>query len=171
MDGISRVTSHQLVRHRLASYNQQSQRYVSYTSPEYVVPPSVEKHPELKEEFERAIKGYFESYRRLQEAGIPAEDARYLLPNAITTRLVVTMNVRELMHSCSIRLCTRAQWEIQELFHRMRDEVRQVAPILGSFLMIKCELLGYCDERECCWIRPPKEEVLGQSPGPQTKQS
>ncbi len=157
IDGISRTTSHQLVRHRMASFSQQSQRYVSYKSPDYVIPPSIAEDPEKKRRFEEAVNAIFEQYRALIEAGIPAEDARYLLPNATTTRLVMTMNARELMHVCSIRLCMRAQWEIRELFERIRDEVKKVAPIIGSALQIKCIIHDYCDEKETCGIRPLKE--------------
>ncbi|MCL5265761.1 MAG: FAD-dependent thymidylate synthase [Chloroflexi bacterium] len=160
VDGISRATSHQLVRHRLASFSQQSQRYVSYKSPDYVVPPTVAADADLKQIFDQAVLAAFEQYRKLIEAGILAEDARYLLPNATTTRLAMTMNARELMHVCSIRLCTRAQWEIRELFERVRDEVTKVAPIIGSALQIKCITLGYCDERETCGIRPLREDIL-----------
>ena len=81
-----------------------------------------------------------------------------MLPNATSTRLVVTMNARELMHACSIRLCVRAQWEIRELFERMREEVRKVAPIIGGALQIKCIIHDYCDEKESCGIRPLRAE-------------
>jgi thymidylate synthase (FAD) len=158
VDGISRVTSHQLVRHRVASFSQQSQRYVSYTSPDYVIPPSVSADPEFQRRFEEAMTVAFDHYRKLIEAGVPTEDARYVLPNATTTRLVMTMNARELMHACSIRLCQRAQWEIREMFERARDEVRKVAPILGAAMEIKCIIQDYCDERESCGIRPLKSE-------------
>lgn len=157
IDGISRTTSHQLVRHRLASYSQQSQRYVSYKSPDYVIPPSIASDPDRKKLFERAVNTAFEQYRGLIEAGVPVEDARYLLPNATTTRLVMTMNARELMHVCSIRLCLRAQWEIRELFERIKDEVVKVAPVIGNALQIKCIIHDYCDEKESCGIRPLKE--------------
>ncbi|MCL4534409.1 MAG: FAD-dependent thymidylate synthase [Bacteroidetes bacterium] len=162
IDGLSRAASHQLVRHRLASYSQQSQRYVSLKAPEYVTPPSIAGRPELQASFDAAVLAAFRLYDELQAAGVPAEDARFVLPNACTTRLVMTMNFRELLHACSIRLCTHAQWEIRELFSLVREEVRGVAPFLAGHLRIKCETLGYCDETETCGIRPLKAEVMGE---------
>lgn len=158
IDGISRATSHQLVRHRVASFSQQSQRYVSYKSADYVIPPTIASDPEHKLRFEEAMAASFGQYRALIEAGVPAEDARFVLPNATTTRLVMTMNARELMHVCSIRLCVRAQWEIREMFGLARDEVRKVAPILGAAMQIKCIIHDYCDEKESCGIRPLKSD-------------
>ena len=90
-------------------------------------------------------------------AGIPAEDARYLLPQAMETQLVMTMNARELMHSCSLRLCLRAQWEIVELFEKIKAEVEKVAPRIAAEFKPKCYHMGYCDERESCGIFPTRE--------------
>lgn len=157
IDGISRATSHQLVRHRLASYSQQSQRWVTFTAPEYVTPPSVAGRPELGEAYEQAMRAAFDLYGRLRDAGVPAEDARYVLPNATCTRLVMTMNARELIHVASIRLCQRAQWEIVQLFELVKQEVSQVAPIIGEHLRPKCETAGYCDETESCGRMPKRD--------------
>lgn len=157
VDGLSRAASHQLVRHRLASFSQQSQRYVSLESPEYVTPPTIAEDLDLKREYDLAIESAFSQYRRLIRAGVPKEDARYVLPNATTTRLVMTMNARELMHVCSIRLCFRAQWEIRGLFEKVKEEVCKVAPIIGSALQIKCITSGFCDEKESCGIRPLRD--------------
>ncbi len=162
IDDLSRAASHQLVRHRLASYSQQSQRYVRFKSPEFVCPPTIAADAQLKEMFDEAVLAAFEHYRKLLEAGVPAEDARYVLPNATTTRLVMTMNARELMHASSIRLCMRAQWEIRELFELLKAEVQKVAPSIGNTFQIKCVLLGYCDEKETCGIRPLKRDVIGE---------
>jgi len=156
IDGLSRVASHQLVRHRLASYSQQSQRWVSLKKPDYVVPPSVAAHEDLKESYEQAMLAAFDLYTRLRTAGIPAEDARYVLPNATCTRLVMTMNARELVHVASIRLCLRAQWEILRLFELVKEEVGRVAPIIAEYLRPKCETLGYCDETESCGKMPTR---------------
>ncbi len=162
IDGLSRAASHQLVRHRIASFNQQSQRYVSLRKPEYITPPTIARRPDLLPEYEEAVLAAFRLYDKLQAAGIPAEDARFVLPNACSTRLVMTMNFRELMHAASIRLCTRAQWEIREMFGLVREEVRKVAPFLAGYLRPKCESLGYCDETESCGHRPRRAEVLGE---------
>lgn len=159
IDGISRTTSHQLVRHRLASYTQQSQRYVSLKRLEYVTPPSINARPEWKEKFQAAVVSTHKLYCQMLEAGIPTEDARYVLPNAMETRLVMTMNARELMHAASLRLCLRAQWEIVQLFEAIKTEVSRVAPLIGAELKPKCYSLGYCDERESCGLMPTTKEV------------
>jgi len=157
IQGISRVTSHQLVRHRLASYTQQSQRYVRLDDHSYVTPPTVSKKAQVLATYQQAIGAAQRLYSEMLSAGIPAEDARYILPQAIETHLVMTMNGRELLHACSLRLCQRAQWEIVDLFERIRAEVTRVAPRLGSELKPKCYRLGYCNERESCGIFPRRE--------------
>ncbi|MBI2304684.1 MAG: FAD-dependent thymidylate synthase [Chloroflexi bacterium] len=154
IDGISRVTSHQLVRHRLASYTQQSQRYVSLGQLEYVTPHSIARRSDWEARYREAIEGVHRLYCDMMEAGIPGEDARYILPNAVETRLVMTMNARELMHAASLRLCLRAQWEIVQLFENIKIEVRKVAPRIGDELKPKCFHMGYCDEAECCGLMP-----------------
>jgi thymidylate synthase (FAD) len=128
LDGVSRALTHQLVRHRLASYNQQSQRYVTYSAePEIVLPQTIADDPETLATFNTAIDVAYTAYAQLIEAGIPAEDARYLLPNACISKIVVTMNIRELLHFFEVRCCHRAQWEIQELAHHMLDLVTPTA--------------------------------------------
>lgn len=158
IDGISRVTSHQLVRHRLASYTQQSQRYVSLKKLEYVTPQTIAGKPEFLAKYREAIDGVHRLYCEMLDAGIPAEDARYLLPNATETRLVMTMNARELMAASGLRLCLRAQWEIVQLFDAIKAEVERVAPFIGKQLKPKCYTLGYCDERETCGLMPTRSE-------------
>lgn len=159
IDGISRVTSHQLVRHRLASYTQQSQRYVSLKKHGYVTPPTISSRTEFATKYQQAIEAAHKLYCDMAEAGIPIEDARYVLPQAIKTQLVMTMNARELLHACSLRLCLRAQWEIVQLFERIKSEVERVAPFLGTELKPNCYRLSYCDERESCGIFPTKAEI------------
>ncbi|MFW0859808.1 MAG: FAD-dependent thymidylate synthase [Dehalococcoidia bacterium] len=158
LDGISRVTSHQLVRHRLASYTQQSQRFVSFNELNFVTPATIMAKEDLKAKYEELIRASHELYRQMLDDGIPAEDARYVLPNAVETKLVMTMNARELMHACSLRLCQKAQWEIVELFERIKAEVDKVSPRIGTELKPKCYRLGYCDERESCGLMPTREE-------------
>ena len=114
VEGISRACSHQLVRHRLASFSQQSQRYVSSADRfGVVVPESIAALGELKDRFDAFIRAACALYEELRSAGIPAEDARFVLPNAVGTKLVVTMNARELHHFFRLRCCLRAQWEIR----------------------------------------------------------
>jgi thymidylate synthase (FAD) len=154
VEGVSRSCSHQLVRHRLASYSQQSQRYVRGPFP-YVTPATwVQAGETLAGRYRAAMAEIDRLYEEALVAGIPAEDARFVLPNAVTTNLTMTMNLRELVHTVGLRTCERAQWEIQELFTRVVEAVRVVDPFLGAFLVTKCERLGYCDERETCGRYP-----------------
>ena len=114
IEGISRSCSHQLVRHRIASFSQQSQRYVSHDQPFSVVTPAtIGEDQELLARFNAHMQGTHELYRDLMNAGVPAEDARFVLPNAAATKLVMTMNARELHHFFGLRCCRRSQWEIQ----------------------------------------------------------
>ena len=151
VEGISRACSHQLVRHRIASYSQQSQRYVDMECFDYITPPSIEKDPELKEGYDavmRMLGTYYFTYSGLR--GIPGEDARYFLPNACCTDIVMTMNARELRHFFGERCCTRAQWEIRDMAEKMLDEVKKVAPVLFEGVGPKCLRLGYCPEAKGC---------------------
>ncbi len=128
VDGVSRALTHQLVRHRLASYNQQSQRYVKAETEAFVVPPTVLASAEGADVFDAAMIAAWEAYRALLAAGIPAEDARYVLPNAAESKIVVTMNCRELLHFLTLRCCKRAQWEIRELALAMLALAEPTAP-------------------------------------------
>ena len=146
IDGVSRALTHQLVRHRLASYNQQSQRYVTYAEePTFVTPPSVEEDPAVAEAFAAATRAAFDAYRALVDAGVPAEDARYLLPNAMETKIVVTMNIRELLHFFELRCCKRAQWEIRDLALSMLALVEPTAPYIFMDAGASCRR-GPCRE-------------------------
>lgn len=131
VEGVSRALTHQLVRHRLASFNQQSQRYVKFKDePNFVTPKTVSQNPEALERFNAAMDAAWEAYAALAEMGVPAEDARYVLPNACESKIVVTMNIRELLHFFSLRCCNRAQWEIRELAWKMLELVRPTAPFI-----------------------------------------
>jgi thymidylate synthase (FAD) len=146
IEGISRACSHQLVRHRIASYSQQSQRYVSHEAPfEAVMPESISERPELATRFERHLAATHELYRELLAAGIPAEDARFVLPNAAATKLVLTMNARELHHFFALRCCRRAQWEIRIMAKEMLRLAKQAAPLLFADAGPGC-LRGACPE-------------------------
>ena len=128
ISGISRACSHQLVRHRLASYSQESQRYVDMSAPEFVVPPSVARDPEARAIWDESMEQVADTYRRLRELGVRKEDARFVLPNATATRIIVTMNFRSLRHLFSVRCDKAAQWEIRELALEMLRQVHDVAP-------------------------------------------
>lgn len=148
VEGVSRVLTHQLVRHRIASYSQQSQRYVKEHDFETIMPPSIAAKPEAKAKFEELAAQIRSLYTEWTEAGIPAEDARYILPNAAETKIVITMNVRSLHNFFRLRCCTRAQWEIRALAEKMLTEVRLVAPVLFEKAGPSCVTDGICTEGE-----------------------
>lgn len=146
VEGVSRALTHQLVRHRLASFNQQSQRYVKFKEePQTIKPGSVYADTELSRVFDEAIDTVWQAYDRLVKAGVPAEDARYLLPNACETKIVITMNIRELLHFFELRCCNRAQWEVRELAWKMLELVRPTAPYIFRQAGPGC-VRGVCPE-------------------------
>ena len=166
ISGVTRTLSHQLVRHRAGvAFDQQSQRYLNYKRPSYMVPGSIQDAPgDVRERFTSEMDESLSFYGEMLEAGIPGEDARFVMPNATRTNLIMTANLRSLIHMSGLRLCTMAQWEIRRLFQLIRHEVFSVSPFMGSFLAPKCVPLGYCDEDrnrdEHCPIRPHKDNVL-----------
>ena len=161
VEGVSRSLTHQLVRHRIASYSQQSQRYVKLDQFEYIVPPAIENDEVAKKIFidqmQGAQKAYDEIVERLKDKYIsegigekPAEkkaieDARYVFPNACETKMVLTMNIRSLYSFFDHRCCERAQWEIRELAIEMLRQVKSVAPVLFKKCGPKC-VSGPCTE-------------------------
>jgi thymidylate synthase (FAD) len=126
--GISRACSHQLVRHRMASYSQESQRYVDMSHPEFVVPPTVAQNVEAMAVWDAFMDQVGETYHRLRELGVRKEDARFALPNAAATRIIVTMNFRALRHLFTVRCDRAAQWEIRDLALEMLRQVHALAP-------------------------------------------
>jgi thymidylate synthase (FAD) len=160
IEGISRALTHQLVRHRIASYTQQSQRYVKMEELPVVTPPKIAHNPETLAIFNQAMAEISAAYQKLLAAGIPAEDARFVLPNACESKIVVTMNARSLVHFFEIRTCMRAQWEIRQLALEMRKLVREVAPLLFQLSGPSCETLGYCREGKMGCGRAPSLEQL-----------
>ncbi|MDW8800196.1 FAD-dependent thymidylate synthase [Clostridium sp. A1-XYC3] len=161
VEGVSRSLTHQLVRHRIASYSQQSQRYVKLEQFEYIIPPEIEKNSETKEIFISAMKDSQQAYSQLTNIlkdkylknGIEPlaaekmaiEDARYVFPNACETKIIFTMNARSLMNFFRHRCCNRAQWEIRELANEMLIQVKKVAPVLFSKCGPSC-VTGMCPE-------------------------
>ncbi|HEY3488536.1 MAG TPA: FAD-dependent thymidylate synthase [Candidatus Deferrimicrobiaceae bacterium] len=155
IEGISRAASHQLVRHRIASYSQQSQRYVSADFG-YVTPETIGESDDGKKRkgaaglaalFHEHMERSAALYATLVEGGIPAEDARFVLPNASETKIIVTMNARELHHFFALRLCRRAQWEIREAAMRMFELAVAQAPLLFENAGPGC-VRGKCPEGE-----------------------
>ncbi len=161
INNISRACSHQLVRHRHMSFSQKSQRYVKEKGQfDYIVPPTIERNDELAKKYDQFMTQISDFYLELTEAGIPAEDARFILPNATTTSMVASLNLRELIHLANLRLCTRAQYEIRILVKKMCEELVKQEPWLTEYLVPKCERLGFCDEDKSCGRKPVKEAVL-----------
>lgn len=161
LSGISRALTHQLVRHRLASYSQQSQRYVDASNFDYIVPPSIAKNPEALALFEKTMEQDAATYRELKKY-VKAEDARFVLPQAAATNIVVTMNARSLLHFFEERCCLRAQWEIRAVAEKMLQICQQIVPEIFANAGAKCERLGYCPEGEkfCCGRYPLLESNI-----------
>ncbi|KEI94906.1 FAD-dependent thymidylate synthase [Clostridium botulinum] len=175
IEGVSRSLTHQLVRHRIGSYSQQSQRYVRLDQFEYVIPPSVEKDEEAKKIYIEAMKNCQKSYddiasilkekytnnglRDIDAEKKAIEDARYVFPNACTSKIIVTMNARSLMNFFRHRCCNRAQWEIRELAEIMLFEVKDVAPTLFKYCGPGC-VNGPCPEGKmsCGKIKEVREK-------------
>ena len=154
VEGISRALTHQLVRHRIASYSQQSQRYVDGTDFDYIMPPAIERNEEARKRFIRCMEDIGESYRELKallegaRGNKAREDARFVLPQAAETRIVLTMNCRSLLNFFEHRCCTRAQWEIRAMANAMLAACREVLPVVFASAGAPCERLCYCPEGE-----------------------
>ncbi len=152
LSGVSRALTHQLVRHRLASYSQQSQRYVDATDFDYVLPPAIVRKPEALARFEEIMGSIGQAYSQLKELladggnGKAREDARFVLPQACASSIVLTMNCRTLLNFFEHRCCTRAQWEIRGVAHAMLKQCREVLPQIFNQAGARCERLGYCPE-------------------------
>lgn len=145
---VSRSLTHQLVRHRIASYSQQSQRYVNLNEPNYVIPPTINKNKRMKKAYEETMMVIWDHYNKLLEMNIPAEDARYVLPNATCTNVMVTMNARSLLNFFELRCCLHAQWEIRLLANKMLQEVKKVAPTIFKNAGPSCKTKGICPEKK-----------------------
>lgn len=167
VEGVSRALTHQLVRHRLASYSQQSQRYVNTAGFAYVLPPQIAKIPEAKDLFEKFMEQTAATYSRLRELlqeqgrkGAKAnEDARFVLPQAAESKIVLTMNCRSLLHFFALRCCERAQWEIRTMAKEMLHLCRRELPVVFQTAGPRCEALGFCPEGErfTCGRYPRKQ--------------
>lgn len=145
VEGISRACSHQLVRHRLASFSQQSQRYVKGIF-SYITPETIAQNDMFHTEYNFLMDRIVDLYNTMLSMGIPAEDARFILPNAAETKLIMTMNARELYHFFNVRCCTRAQWEIRNMADEMLRLVKRVAPMIFTNAGASCVTTGRCPE-------------------------
>lgn len=161
ISGVSRALLAQLTRHRHASFSVMSQRYCNEAEFSLVVPQAIENNGNLKEWYDifmDAMNRGYSVYRR----EVPAEDARYVLPNACCTELYLTMNARALIESSRQRLCSRAQWEIRGMFEAMREAVRPVCPEVADWMRPKCEddpEHPFCPEAKSCGRHPKLKEV------------
>ena len=160
---VSRSLSHQFVRHRIGiSFEQQSQRYVKFRQDKlaFVLPQSWQRAG-LESDFAELLDKTSALYGRALKAGIPAEDARFILPNAAPTNFHVMVNFAEMLHICDLRLCVRAQWEIRKMVALMRLEIKRVLPEVAIFLQPKCgeNRMGYCDESLEDWKKCPLGKV------------
>lgn len=154
VSGVSRSLTHQLVRHRIASFSQQSQRYVPLDKPTYVTPPTIAEDPGSLEVYEKAMEDIWNIYAKLSEK-VPVEDARYILPNGCTTNITITMNARELLHFFALRCCDRAQWEIREMAEEMLRLCKEVSPTIFENAGAPCTT-GPCPEGEKSCGRPKR---------------
>ena len=144
IEGISRACSHQLVRHRIASYSHRSQRYINEGCFDYITPKSISGDAELK--YIEALDKIAETYDELIELGVPKEDARFILPNACETKIIVTMDARSLFNFFRLRCCNRAQWEIREVANEMLRQCKEVAPTIFEKCGPACISEGRCSE-------------------------
>jgi thymidylate synthase (FAD) len=147
IEGISRAASHQLVRHRLASYTQQSQRYVTlHDSNPFIIPHTILKNKKASSLMKSQASDARITYKKLLDMGIPREDARFILPTATRTNIILTMNARELLHFFALRCCQRTQWELRDVAWTMLKLVKSVAPIIFSKGGPTCVQTGTCPE-------------------------
>lgn len=177
IEGVSRSLTHQLVRHRIASYSQKSQRYVTEGQFEYIIPPEIENIPEakglfikamecdqmiydnlveiLKEKHFHSIREYESNIKKAEQAAEKKaiEDARFVLPNACETKIIMTMNIRTLLHFFEERCCMRAQWEIRKMADTMLDICKEIAPNIFSRAGASC-VRGKCKEGKMCCGNP-----------------
>lgn len=153
IEGVSRALSHQLVRHRIASYSQKSQRYVKEGQFEYIVPPTIAENQADLVVYNDFMKHSQEVYNYFIKNGIPSEDARFVLPNACETKLIVTMNIRALLHFFEERCCNRAQWEIRQMADMMLDICKEIAPNIFAKAGASC-VRGKCKEGKMCCGTP-----------------
>lgn len=167
VSGISRAISHQLVRHRIASYSQQSQRHVDPHNNEFHIPASIRNNKKALAVYEKALATMISAYDALREENIPMEDARYILPNATTTNIVVTFNMHSFINFCNERCCMKAQLEIRQLAAQMLKALSQTNADFGLLTPLcgpKCTATfggrGYCPEQDtkCSMYKAVKDE-------------
>mgnify|MGYP000997876811 CR=1 FL=1 len=160
IEGVSRALTHQLVRHRIASYSQKSQRYVKESNFEYILPPSIKKDKKATEIYLKELENIGESYKKMLDLQIPAEDARMVLPNGCETKIVVTMNCRSLFNFFKERLCSRAQWEIRAMAALMLKECKKIAPNIFKYAGPTCVTEEICWQGDLNCGKPAKNKKI-----------
>lgn len=148
IEGISRVCSHQLVRHRLASFSQKSDRYAEGLT-SFTRPDTISDNREFMHKYREHMDKAYDFYMELVNSGIPKEDARYVLPQAMNTQMIISMNCRELLHFFNLRLCNKSQWEINRLAWQMFKECYQVLPEIFKHAATDC-IDGQCKQPKPC---------------------
>ncbi len=165
LENVSRALTHQLVRHRIASFSQQSQRYVDAKNVSYIIPPAIEKNPKALVRYNECMQHISNAYAEIQELLLEDnpnkskanEDARFVLPQASASNIVVTFNVRSLFNFFHHRCCTRAQWEIRDVAKQMLKLCKEVLPEVFDDAGAKCEKTKKCPEGKFCCGRYPTE--------------
>lgn len=160
VEGVSRALTHQLVRHRMASYSQKSQRYVKEGGFEYILPPTIAANASANKLYLAELETIQEKYNELLALGIPAEDARMLLPNACETKIFITMNCRALFNFFQERLCNRAQWEIRFMAREMLKEVKKIAPNIFKYAGPTCVTEKICWQGKLNCGKPEKQKSI-----------
>lgn len=153
IEGVSRALLAQLTRHRIASYSVKSQRYVKEGHFEYIIPQTIKEDDVLFLEYIELMERIQSFYDSAIKRGIQAEDARFALPNACSTQLIMTMNIRSLLNFFELRCCERAQWEIREMANKMLDICKEIAPNLFANAGASC-VRGKCREGKMCCGNP-----------------
>ena len=169
ISGVSRVLTHQLVRHRIASYSQLSQQRTESSELEFTTPPAIKNHPELAKEYEETVRSCQELYKRLVRSEISRGSARYVLPSSFNTKIMTTINARSLFNLFSQRECQAEEWEFREVARLMHSALMEVTPLIFEYAGPTCQTQGVCPEGkkvfECggYWgvvtIKPGKQEV------------
>ncbi|MCZ2398153.1 MAG: FAD-dependent thymidylate synthase [Chitinophagales bacterium] len=158
----SRACSHQLVRHRTNKYTQRSQRYCTENNFEYYIPDSIKNDETALKIYKMAMGAIKSCYKQLTDIDVPAEDARYVLPNACETIIYITMDFRNFFHFLNERLCTRAQKEIRDIAKEMARLAVEACPIIKPYCVPKCESfsIAYCPEHKGCGRHKPLKEIV-----------
>lgn len=160
----SRACSHQIVRHRTGKFTQKSQRYVSENNFTYVTPPSIAKYAELSKLYDSVMHYINNAYKFIADSGVPQEDARFVLPNACTTKIIVTFDFRNFFHFLNERLCTRSQWEIRGIAKDMAKLAIEACPAIERWCVPKCELhsIYFCPEKKGCGRHKSLKELVSK---------